>query len=157
MHSSLELIKKVLPQFRNHVSKVPGNGKEINIWSDRIMGAKPRNLIQNFRPLQTWMEAKNLNSLYDISLWDHNSWHDWKGLSPPNDLRDLWIDLKISLSGSTPTNKMADERYVWDPNGGKFTVKEGYKLLQGTTATNKWNLYTTIWKSECFPKIKFFN
>eukprot|EP00253_Pinus_taeda_P016655 PITA_16655 len=152
-----KLIKKVLPQFRNHVSKVPGNGNEINIWSDRIMGAKPRNLIQNLRPLQTWMEAKNLNFLYDISLWDHNSWNDWKGLSPPNDLRDLWIELKISLSGSAPTNKMADDRYVWDPSGGKFTVKEGHKLLQDTIATNKWNLYKVVWKSECLPKIKFFN
>jgi len=92
-----KLIKKVLPQFRNHISKVHGNGKEINIWSDRIMGVKPRNLLQNFRPLQTWMEAKNLTSLYDISIWDHNSWHDWKGLPIPNDLRDLWIDLKTSL------------------------------------------------------------
>eukprot|EP00253_Pinus_taeda_P001849 PITA_01849 len=139
-----KLIKKVPPQFRNHVSKVPGSGKERNIWSNRIMGAKPRNLIQNFRPLQTWMEEKNLSSLHDISLWDHNSWQDWKGLSPPNDLRDLWIELKISLLGSAPTNKMAKDRYVWDPSGGKFTVKEGYKLLQDTTATNKWNLYKVV-------------
>jgi len=68
-----KLIKKVLPQFRAHISKVPGNGKDINIWSDRIMGAKPRNLLQDFRPLQIWMEAKNLTSLFDISIWNHNS------------------------------------------------------------------------------------
>eukprot|EP00253_Pinus_taeda_P011928 PITA_11928 len=111
-----KLIKKVLPHFRNHVSKVPGSGKEINIC-----------------------------------------WHDWKGLSPPNDLRDLWTELKISLSGSAPTNKMAEDRYVWDPNGGQFTIKEGYKLLQDTTVTNKWNLHKVVWKSECLPKIKFFN
>jgi len=46
-----KLIKKVLPQFRENISKVPGSGKEVNIWTNRIMGARPRNHIQNLRPL----------------------------------------------------------------------------------------------------------
>jgi len=46
-----KLIKKVLPQFRDNISKVPSSGKEINIWKGKIMGTKPRNLNQNLRPL----------------------------------------------------------------------------------------------------------
>lgn len=103
------------------------------------------------------MEAKNMTSLFDISIWDHNSWHDWKGLPLPNDLRDLWTDLETSLSGSAPTNKVADHRYIWDPSGGNITIKEGYKLLQANTTTGKRNIYVAVWNSECFPKIKFFN
>eukprot|EP00253_Pinus_taeda_P019011 PITA_19011 len=128
-----KLIKKVLPQFRENTSKFPGNGKSINIWSDRIMGSKPRNLHQAFRPLQIWMEERNLTTL------------------------DLWSNLKRSLAGSTPTNLGVEDRYIWDSSGGKFTVKEGYKILQATTQTANWNLHTTAWKSECLPKIKYFN
>eukprot|EP00253_Pinus_taeda_P015965 PITA_15965 len=152
-----KLIKKALPYFRNHISRVPGSGREINIWADRIMGSKPRNSTQNLRPLQIWMETKNLNSLYDISTWEHNSWKDWKSLSPPTNLRDLWAELKISLSGSAPVNKSTEDRFVWDPNRGKYTVKEGYKLLQNAIVTNNWALHKVVWKSECLPKVKFFN
>jgi len=52
---------------------------------------------------------------------------------------------------------VAEDRYIWDPSGGKFTVKEGYKTLQAPSATGKWNLFATVWKSECLPKIKHFN
>ena len=40
------LIKKVIPQIKNHISKSTGNGKDINIWTDRIMGSEPRNHYQ---------------------------------------------------------------------------------------------------------------
>lgn len=103
------------------------------------------------------MEAKKLNSLYDISTWDQNSWQDWKRLSPPNHLRDLWSELKLSLSGSAPTNNSTEDRFVWDPNGGNYTVKEGYKILQNATVTNNWALHKVVWKSEYLPKVKFFN
>eukprot|EP00253_Pinus_taeda_P024741 PITA_24741 len=152
-----KLIKKVLPQFRENTSKFPGNGKSINIWSDRIMGSKPRNLHQASRPLQIWMEERNLTTLYDISTWNQNIWQDWKDLNLPIDLRDLWSNLKRSLSGFAPTNSGVEDRYIWDSSGGKFTVKEGYKILQATTQIANWNLHTTAWKSECLPKIKHFN
>eukprot|EP00253_Pinus_taeda_P010247 PITA_10247 len=124
-----KLIKKVLPQFRENTSKFSGNGKNINIWSDKIMGSKPRNLLQALRPLQVWMDERNLTTLFDISTWNHNNWQDWKDLQLPNDLRDLWSNLKSSLFGSAPTNTGVEDRYIWDPSGGKFTVKEGYKAL----------------------------
>eukprot|EP00253_Pinus_taeda_P021165 PITA_21165 len=152
-----KLIKKVLPQFRENTSKFPGNGKSINIWSDKIMGSKPRNLHQASRPLQIWMEERNLTTLYDISTWNQNIWQDWKDLNLPIDLRDLWSNLKHSLAGSAPTNSGVEDRYIWDSSGGKFTVKEGYKVLQATTQIANWNLHTTAWKSECLPKIKHFN
>lgn len=121
------------------------------------MGTKPRNLLQQFSTLKTWMEAKNFNSLYDISLWDQNSWLTWKDLPIPNNLRDQLADLKISLSGSTPINKEARDRFIWDPTGGNFIVKDGYKLLQASSTISNWNLCTAVWKSECLPKVKLFN
>lgn len=121
------------------------------------MGSKPRNLLQAFRPLQNWMEERNLTTLFDISKWNNNKWQDWKDLHVPPGLRDLWSNLKSSLSGSAPTNIGSQDSYIWDSSGGKFTVKEGYKAIQDTTHTTNWNLSTTVWKSECIPKIKHFN
>eukprot|EP00253_Pinus_taeda_P010908 PITA_10908 len=60
-----------------------GNGKDTKIWLDRIMGSKPRNLLQDLRPLQDWMEARKITSLFDISLWNHNCWLDWKDIQTP--------------------------------------------------------------------------
>lgn len=121
------------------------------------MGSKPRNLQQALRPLQIWMEERNLTTLYDISTWNQNTWQDWKSLNLPTDLRDLCSNLKHSLAGSVPTNTRVEDRYIWDSSGGKFTVKEGYKILQANTQSTNWNLHTTAWKSECLPKIKHFN
>eukprot|EP00253_Pinus_taeda_P005844 PITA_05844 len=151
------LIKKVLPHFKENVSKLPGNGKDTKIWLDRIMGSKPRNLLQDLRPLQDWIEARKITSLFDISLWNHNRWLDWKDIQTPPLLKDQWINLKLSLSGSAPKNMRTEDRYIWDPCGGNLTVKEGYKSLQNLSPAAKWNLHAVAWKTECIPKVKYFN
>eukprot|EP00253_Pinus_taeda_P036126 PITA_36126 len=103
------------------------------------------------------MEERNITTLNDISSWNQNRWIDWKDLHLPQDLKDLWLNLKSSLSGSAPTNKEKDDRYIWDTCGGSFSVKEEYKSLQNITPTANWNIHTATWKSECLPKVKHFN
>lgn len=152
-----KLIKKTLPHFKACISRVPGNGRDINIWADRIMGSEAREALPNIRPLQLWMEGKNLKTLYDISSWHQNKWLGWKPLPLPNNLKNMWVDLKISVIGSAPLNRMAEDKYVWYPNGGSYTVKEGYKILQNASATNNWPLHKVAWNPECLPKVKFFN
>eukprot|EP00253_Pinus_taeda_P010548 PITA_10548 len=151
------LIKKVLPHFRENVSKHPGNGKDTKIWVDRIMNTNPRNLQLELRPLQTWMEARRLHTLFDISSWNHDKWKDWKELHLPQDLEDLWHKLKTTLSGAAPVNREAEDSYIWDSCGGSFSVKEGYKSLQNSLPSPNWNLHSATWKSECIPKVKHFN
>eukprot|EP00253_Pinus_taeda_P022784 PITA_22784 len=151
------LIKKVLPHFRENVSKLPGNGKNTKIWADRIMNSNPRNLLQELRPLQEWMEDRRITTLYDISSWNQNRWRDWKQLHLPQDLKELWHNLKTSLSGLAPINKEKEDRYIWDTCGGPFSVREGYKSLQNRNPTATWNLHTATWKTECIPKVKHFN
>eukprot|EP00253_Pinus_taeda_P013466 PITA_13466 len=119
------LIKRVLPHFRENVSKHPSNGKDTKIWADRIMNTNPRNLQHELRPLQDWMEDRRVITLYDISLWNHNRWSDWKELQLPQELKELWIHLKSSLSGTTPVNREKEDTYIWDPCGGSFSVREG--------------------------------
>eukprot|EP00253_Pinus_taeda_P008659 PITA_08659 len=151
------LIKKVLPHFRENVSKLPGNGKDTKIWADRIMNSNPRNLLQELRPLQDWMEDRRIITLYDISSWNQNIWRVWKELQLPQDLKESWYNLKSSLSGIAPVNKEKEDTYIWDSCGGSFSVREGYKSLQNRNPTANWNLHTATWKSECIPKVKHFN
>lgn len=152
-----KLIKKVLPQFRENISKAPGSGKETKIWTDKIMGTGPRSHIQNLKPLQRWMEANHLISLYHISEWDQSKWQGWKSIHTPIELEKQWHDLQTSLSGAAPIHREKEYRYIWDPSGGKYTVREGYKFLQESTQAANWKLYTAAWKTECIPKIKHFN
>eukprot|EP00253_Pinus_taeda_P017777 PITA_17777 len=152
-----KLIKKTLPLLKGYISRAPGNGSGINIWTERIMGTEARDTLPNLRPLHLWMEAKKLKSLYDISIWEQNRWLGWKHLRLPYNLREQWADLKLSLTGSTPLNRLSKDRYMWDPNGGSCTVKEGYKILQNTSAINNWPLHKVVWNPECLPKVKFFN
>eukprot|EP00253_Pinus_taeda_P035074 PITA_35074 len=151
------LIKKVLPHFRENVSKLPGNEKNTKIWADRIMNSNPRNLLQELRPLQEWMEDRRITTLYDISSWNKNRWRDWKELQLPQDLKELWHNLKSSLSGLAPINKEKEDIYIWDTCGGPFSVREAYKSLQNRNLIANWNLHTATWKSECIPKVKHFN
>eukprot|EP00253_Pinus_taeda_P017560 PITA_17560 len=123
-----KLIKKTLPLLKDYISRAPGNGSGINIWTERIMGTEARDTLPNLRPIHLWMEAKKLKSLYDISIWEQNWWLGWKHLRIPFNLREQWADLKLSLTGSAPLNRLSEDKYMWDPNGGSYTAKEG-KIL----------------------------
>lgn len=121
------------------------------------MNSNPRNLLQELRPLQDWMEDRKITTLYDISSWNQNRWSEWKELHLPQDLKDLWLNLKTTLSGLAPINKEKEDRYIGDTCGGSFSVREGYKSLQNINPTANWNLHIATWKSECIPKVKHFN
>eukprot|EP00253_Pinus_taeda_P032656 PITA_32656 len=59
--------------------------------------------------------------------------------------------------GAAPVNREAEDSYIWDPCGGSFSVKEGYKSLQNSNSSPNWNLHIATWKSECIPKVKHLN
>jgi len=73
-----KLIKKIIPQIRDHISKNPGNGKDTSTWNDRLMGAAPLNQHQNLRGLKEWGDEKGTTSLYSISDWEQNRWIAWR-------------------------------------------------------------------------------
>lgn len=152
-----KLIKKTLPHFKSYISRAPGNGKDTNIWDDKIMGTEARATIIKYKPLQRWMDDAKLKTLFDISLWDQNCWTGWRPLPLPEILKNLWAELKTSLTGSAPTNRTMEDKFVWDPNGGRYTVNEGYKVLQNASALKDWPLHKATWKTECLPKVKCFN
>eukprot|EP00253_Pinus_taeda_P019866 PITA_19866 len=120
-----KLIKKSLPQAKPLISRAPGNGKRTSIWNDRIMGMEARGVLLNSRPLQQWMDQANQRTLFDISQWNQNEWKGWKSLVLPPILEKSWANLKVSPTGSAPINRTIEDKFIWDPNGGAYTVKDG--------------------------------
>ena len=135
-----KLVKRIIPLIRDQISKNPGNGKTISIWEDTIMGKNPLNQQQNLRGLQRWMEEQRFNTLYSILNWDQNNWVRCKKLATPPRLKSKWKILKFHLAGVAPINKEKHYDSFWDQNGGDYTVKSGYNLLQKRHNQNDWSL-----------------
>ena len=62
------LCKKSLSHFTEKLYWIPGNGKSINFWKDSILGKIPPRLPR----LQSWMEARELSTLWSISEWEES-------------------------------------------------------------------------------------
>lgn len=88
--------------------------------------------------------------------WEQNSWTTWRVQSLLDKPKNQLEELKLLLVGASPINKESQDNYIWDPNGGKFTVKLGYNFLQNYNNYENWNLWIATWKNECLPKIFFF-
>lgn len=67
-----------------------------------------------------------------------------------------WEKLKSHLSGEALINREDQDDFVWDPNGGEYTVKSWHNILQGQKNQQHWSLWKVTWKTECLPKIKAF-
>ena len=63
--------------FKKFVYRIPGNGKRTNLWLDRIMGRDPLAENEEITELREWLESTGINSIYDLSKWDHRG--DWAG------------------------------------------------------------------------------
>jgi hypothetical protein len=60
--------------FNNHLYRASGNGKNTNLWHDRIMGRDPLKENQDTAELRDWLIRAGKTRLFDISKWDR--WGD---------------------------------------------------------------------------------
>ena len=124
-----KLVKKTIPLMRNHISKIPGNGKTISISEDRIMGKEPLKTHSEIEGIQKWMRGKGLNTLHSISLWNQRDWQEWKALTISANPKVQWSKLRQLLKGAAPINYEEEDDFLWDSSGGKYTIKTRYKIL----------------------------
>lgn len=102
------------------------------------------------------MRGKGVNTLHSISLWNQREWQDWQILTIPTNLEVQWNKLRQLLKGAAPINYDEEDDFLWDPSGGKYTVKTGYKILQEQPNQQDWGFWKIVWQSESLPKIKMF-
>jgi len=101
------LIKKFLPLLKENTLRLPGNGREINVWNDSIMGKPPLAGLPGIQRLKMWMSTRGLTSLESISQWNQhdNTWKNWKSPNLPQILKNQWETLISLLKGDDPINK----------------------------------------------------
>jgi ribonuclease HI len=157
----LKLYAKAAPLITTHSYWIPGNGKKINIWTDKIMNKAPIEDRASIRSLRCWMDRKGLRSLWDISCWNNSDWAGWKPIEVPDHLTTEWTTLLELLHGLAPTHMRKKDWKGWGPNARGYVVSLGYaKLNERPYAPPPpppdpapWQ---GVWRFPSWPKIDFF-
>jgi hypothetical protein len=123
------LCQKALEHFRPNLTWIPGNGKEINIWEDSIMGDPPLGSNQDLRRLKEWMKTQNLSKIWDISVWgndENKTWLRWEAANKPPDLEEEWKKLTLSLKGKSPLKERKKDKRGWGVSSRVYSTTIGY-------------------------------
>ena len=94
-----------LVNFQQQLYRIPGSGKRIFLWGDKIMGNLPLSSIDSLREIKLWLSNKGFLRLADICSWDRDgNWVGWIFLETPEHLILQQKLLVSSLSGLAPVN-----------------------------------------------------
>jgi hypothetical protein len=108
------LCKRALPYFTVKLTWIPGNGANIKIWDDSILGDQPLNSLKELRNIQAWLTDNNCSTLCDISSWgndDKETWVSWNLGDYPDELKEEALLLLDILQGKSPiTARSKDKR-----------------------------------------------
>ena len=78
------LYKKAVHIIKNNLHWIPGNGKQIRIWSDNLGLVSPANHLVAFADLKQWLGHLNISTLFYLSSWNNSGrWAGWKDLEIP--------------------------------------------------------------------------
>jgi hypothetical protein len=144
--------------IQSKLTWVPGNGKSMNIWSDKILENPPLETIPEISTIKPWFLENELVTLSKLLIWDgQTQWLGWKHFFPPMTLSaSLEILFKHLAKCASMDYKKLDE-WRWDFKGLKYVVKEGYNsLLQDLTNSSCSCIWKYIWKGNLLPKINVF-
>ena len=68
-----KLCPTALKLFSHKLYWILGNGKKIKIWEDSILGDYPLNQMAELENIRAWLQARNLETLWDISNWTNDA------------------------------------------------------------------------------------
>eukprot|EP00253_Pinus_taeda_P027221 PITA_27221 len=155
--SFLKLNAKVAHLITDHAFWIPGSGKKIKIWSDRIMNQQPIETRANLNEMRRWMDNNSLHTLWDISKWHDGFWAGWIHFNGPTQLGKEWDMLLDCLHGIAPISRRSRDRKGWGTSLKGYTVDQGYiKLSEIPYAPPDPTPWRGVWSSPSLPKIDFF-
>eukprot|EP00253_Pinus_taeda_P012315 PITA_12315 len=147
-------------QFSQHLYWIPGNGRKIKMWDDSIMGDQPMKQVSDLANIKEWLQARNLHTLWDISIWKEapdRTWDGWNLGEVPTTLQGEASLLLDILQGKSPSKANAKDKRGWGSFSGHYTVAEGYKRIMAVPHVPpnpaQWKF---IWDFPALPKIDFF-
>ena len=152
-----KLCIKALPLFKRYLYWIPGNGKSIRVWEDSILGEAPLGQHRELDNIKLWLIDKGATSLWDISIWNNNSWIGWDLGDPPPELKTEADTLSQFLQGKSPLKADSRDKRGWGPSSGIYTASEGYKLIKAIPyAVPNPAIWNFLWTKAFIPKIDMF-
>eukprot|EP00253_Pinus_taeda_P035966 PITA_35966 len=153
-----KLCIKAMEHFSNKLYWIPGNGKQIRIWDDPILGDQPLSQMEELSNIKDWLQARNLNTLWDISSWTEDGlWDSWQLGEVPQRLDGEASVLLDNLQGKAPLKDSAKDKRGWGSVTGSYSASEGYQsimtILNVPPNPAQWKC---IWDAPSLPKIDFF-
>eukprot|EP00253_Pinus_taeda_P027306 PITA_27306 len=155
--SFLKLCSKACSLIKDHAFWVLGNGKRINLWTDKILNNEALGDCHSLQTLRRWMNEAGLRTLWDISAWQNSRWAGWNLQTPP----ELSMERKTLISKlhdlSPLLARKRDTRGWGTPTGG-YSIAQGYAKLcdRPHVATNP-EPWKGIWHYPTLAKIYFFS
>lgn len=107
--------------------------------------------------LRSWMDRQGLRTLWDISLWNNDTWAGWKRIDVPEQLAIQWATLLECLHGMAPTHRRKRDQKGWGSSVSGYTVSLGYiKLNERPYVPPNPDPWRGVWRIPSLPKIGFF-
>ena len=79
--------RRGINKFNQQLYRIPGNGKRILLWEDKISGNPPLFSVILLEEIKNWLTNKGLLRLDDICSWDSvGNWAGWSFLKLPDRL-----------------------------------------------------------------------
>eukprot|EP00253_Pinus_taeda_P004415 PITA_04415 len=143
--------------FKNHLYRIPGSSKHINVWTDSIMMNSPLADKTDITEIRSWLERAGVKRLYDLAKWNkHGEWEGWDLYGVPIRLETQLSLLEEYLEDATPVHRDAKDSWGWG-QAGVYSTTEGYRVLQGKKNSNHpSSLWKSVWDSFATPKVNFF-
>jgi len=148
---------KALPTFKEELYWVPGNGKLINIWHDKILGKD----LPQIPCLQERLTVQGMNTLWDLSNWETEMPNRWAGWNMPDCPPKINAELKIltnHLAGLAPVAKFKKDRGGWGRYTGNYSAAEGYQRYAASyNVPANPRVWKNLWNCSTLPKIDMFS
>ena len=64
------LCRRGIDKFNHQLYRIPGNGKKIILWEDKISGNSPISSVIMLEEIKVWLTNKGLLRLDDVCSWD---------------------------------------------------------------------------------------
>ena len=101
------LCMKALPRFKEDIFWIPGNGKQVRIWHDSILGNPPLSSISILSNFKNQTDSQGLIYHWDISRWDQTLPHQWDCQALTDCPTELEGDKNMFLSNLTGLSSLA--------------------------------------------------
>lgn len=116
--------------FRTFLYRIPGNGRNTKLWSDKIMGHPPLAEVKEMDEIIAWLIEKGIWKLEDISDWDNNgNWQCWKFPRIPYCMKLQFETLIEAITDFALVHKDENDSWGWGIFGA-YSAAQGYFQMQ---------------------------